>query len=176
VLACYDLGLIRARSKSTSLPAAEELYVVAAKRRWLHIYSSIFSVITIGGAAIAIYKYPDLFISQHWHLIPISAVLLWTVLLLVNEFRMFNGLREGIMVTAGLTIQMIFSKNPSHYFLFTAHCLICNFQRFVQHSEAFLQLFLGDNQRRDDHRRVPVNIQEQTVIEAIIFEGGHLRT
>src|SRR5258708_1035701 len=107
LLARYDLGLIEARRKSAEEPGAVRLYEAASKRQWLHIYSSIFSIITIGLATFLIYAYPDFFIRQHGHLISIGAVLAWTLLLLANEFRMFSGLRAGIVdsVAERLAIQ-----------------------------------------------------------------------
>jgi hypothetical protein len=97
LLARYDLALIARRARSAEEASAQGLYAAASKRQRLHIYSSIFSIVSIGLATVLIYRYPDFFIRQHGHLIPIGAVLIWTLLLLANEFRMFRGLRAGIV-------------------------------------------------------------------------------
>ncbi len=52
--------------------------------------------------------------------------------------------------------------------LFSLYSFICNFQRLVQNIHALLQVFLCDDEGRDDQDRVPVGIEEQAIIEAVL--------
>ena len=36
------------------------------------------------------------------------------------------------------------------------YCFVCNFQCFIKHTKAVFQLFLSNDQRRDDQDRVPM--------------------
>ncbi len=51
---------------------------------------------------------------------------------------------------------------------------VCNLQRFIQNIKAFLQLFLRDDQRRDNQHGMPVGVEKQAMIQAILLQGRHL--